>query len=251
MGAMKHSEDHRRFMARGIIAAGAVLCCPRTVVAQSRSCPPGYYGVEEPSGVTCNPWSVCVPGEHVVSWGTNVADRTCAECPPGTFTSAPNTLACLPFNNCPPGTYVSGGPTTSAGRTCAPCQTMVSFADSTNMPQCQIVRDCPPGTYVSQLPSRAVDRQCTQCAIGTLSYGTNQFRCNAKSPCPTGTYEASIGTTTTDRTCNPLEVTCVAPFIEVAPVTATSDRVCEEDRCLRPGQYAHCPYDTPVCAYVS
>lgn len=237
-------------LGRGVVVAIA-LCSPSIGNAQTRSCPPGSYGVEEPNGVVCYPWRVCQPGTHVVSWGTNVADRICQDCASGTYTNAPNMLACLPYNNCPAGTYMSDDPTPWGGRTCTPCQTTVTFTDSVNRYQCELVRDCPPGTYVSRLPSRASNRECTVCPPGTLSRDVNQHRCTPTALCPSGTYETSIGTPTSERLCSPREVECVTPFVEVAPVTATSDRRCEEDRCLRPGQYAHCPFDTPECSYVS
>lgn len=234
-----------------------LLCLVASVSGQSRSCPPGAFSnvtLPNVSGVqsTCDTYTECLPGFRVVAWGDSNTDRQCAACFTGTYTSALNQLQCLPYNDCQPGTRHVSGPSASTGRVCEDCTTLVSFTSTMNQPACSAVRSCPPGSYVAGLPTRAADRQCSSCPTNSYTFAVNTHRCSTATACAVGVaYEDIAPTASTDRHCADASPSCGSTDIEVAPVTANADRQCAENMCLRPGIFARCPIDAPLCSYVS
>lgn len=226
--------------------------CWQQVSAQTRSCPPGTFLNTSAGTNQCDPYSTCAAGSFVTFWGNATANRLCSPCVTGTFTNQPNQITCLPYNDCPAGTRIISGPTVSTGRVCEDCNTLLTYTALPNQLSCLPVRTCPPGTFVSGLPTRAVNRQCFPCSSETFSFADNTHRCNLALVCSPGTeYQTVAPTSSTDRHCTPATSQCTPSEIEVAPVTSTADRQCSENMCLRPGIFAFCPIDRPVCSYVS
>eukprot|EP00038_Savillea_parva_P001295 m.102897 g.102897 ORF g.102897 m.102897 type:complete len:1072 (-) comp10455_c0_seq1:229-3444(-) len=219
----------------------------RTTTTPRRACPVGEY---QEGSRGCEPWTTCPAGTRVSFWGTPTMDRQCEPCGAGEYTNQPNQLNCVLYNDCPPGTIVVSGPTTTTGRVCAACSTTINFNDQVNGRDCVNVRTCPPGTFMSRLPTRSADRQCTNCLGDTYSYLNNTYVCLARRICRPGQeYGLAQPTPTTDRQCATATISCAYDEIEVSPVTATTDRACEENLCLRAGQYAYCDESVPQCSY--
>ncbi len=97
--------------------------------------------------------------------GSATADRTCAACASGTFSTASNALACTAWSDCIAGTYVSTPGSAVANQQCTTCASG-QFSTTTNAASCTAWTTCPPGTFESAPGTATADRQCAPCPGG-------------------------------------------------------------------------------------
>eukprot|EP00054_Salpingoeca_dolichothecata_P028325 m.214394 g.214394 ORF g.214394 m.214394 type:complete len:6684 (-) comp26186_c0_seq6:25-20076(-) len=187
------------------------LCTPGSVDADNdpatecTACPTGQFQPAR-GKTTCDPWTVCGPGSHILSAGSKTANVVCEECQVGvTFNSVGNNSDCLKVTECNLDThYESDGPT------------LISDTVCTTLTACDFSQQ-----YESGPPSRFSDRVCstlTSCAAG------EEFESQAK-------------TVTSDRICDTATV-CTENQFEVSPLTSVADRVCQDHtKCVVDKQY--------------
>lgn len=76
------------------------------------TCPFGFWDDDASTTTPCVAWADCVPGDAVATQGTPTSNRTCSQCPAGTFSDTVSATACTP---CAPGSWSfwswTGGPT--------------------------------------------------------------------------------------------------------------------------------------------
>lgn len=67
----------------------------------------------------CTPWTVCGPGRYVVAEGDARTDRSCADCPAGTFSEADDAASCAPWTECGDGLHGIWPGSATQDRRCA------------------------------------------------------------------------------------------------------------------------------------
>lgn len=165
----------------------------------------------------CVPRSRCGAGEYVTAPGSSRADRRCADCEQGWFSTVMNADACMAWSVCAAGTYVANTPSSVEDASCAACGVGQYCAGADAAPvacggdswdhdadpftACAPTTPCLPGQYVSGASSPVVDRSCAPCAAGRFSGATNAESCTVWSTCRVGDAETSAGSSTKDRTC--------------------------------------------------
>lgn len=88
--------------------------------APAFSCTDTSYDHDQDPTTECRAMTICAAGQYVVSGGTKVQDRVCAECLPATFSSASNAAACTPWTVCSWAQVETQSPSSSTDRSCAP-----------------------------------------------------------------------------------------------------------------------------------
>jgi alpha-tubulin suppressor-like RCC1 family protein len=195
-GQYSSSDNQTSCQPQGTCAAGTVQTAPGTATSPAicAACEPGTYCAGDTTpAAACGPstWdndgnpatpcvekTPCAPGTFVSSEGTTTADRLCAPCEAGQYSTATNAAACTPWSSCSPGTYVSGAPSATADRVCDSCAAG-TFTGTSDADSCAAWTNCPPGTYVSNTPSLTVDRICAACPPGQTSTVENAPSCSA------------------------------------------------------------------------
>lgn len=199
------------------------------------------------NATACTPYLVsCGPGTF---WNNSVvnatAERTCAACSTGTFSSGSNSRACTSYSTtCPTGTFWDNfGQAPRADRTCRNCS-IGTYANDTNQVSCQFKQvTCLPGSFVTN-PGFVNERICGACGSGSFTDNINLNGCRALQMCPPGTVWSNVAVTTSaDRTCGPCapgtysttnntKLSCTVYGTECQPGTyssnlsTTQDRVC-------------------------
>jgi hypothetical protein len=188
----------------------------------------------------CMPRTDCVAGQFVLEEGDAVADRICAPCSAGSYSTAANAASCSAWAICAPGEYVLSPGTATSDRVCAAC--LAGFTEGENATSCTAWQTCVPGQRVSTEGTAASDRQCAGCVSGTFSTVTNATSCEIWQDCTTGTFVTNTPTATTDRECAACapgtftdgpnqsacldQGTCSAGSVQTAPGTSTSPVSC-------------------------
>ncbi len=244
-------------------AAECTMCAAGTFAAVGSStctaCPTGTWDQDHDPGSPCVDQSTCPAGTFVQAGGSATANRACASCEAGTFSSGPNAASCTACaagtsaganaTSCTPcaaGTYAAAG----AG-SCEACSSDTWDHDNNPATACAAKTACSAGTRVDSAGSATANRTCTSCAAGTFSSGPNAASCtacaagtsagaNATSctPCAAGTYAAAgagsceaCSSDTWDHD-NNSATACVAKFtcsvgMQIdSPGSATADRTC-------------------------
>ena len=218
-------------------------------IASCLQCTLGSSYVADPA-LLCAAVRTCSPGEGVVSPPTTVADRECAPCAPGTYSSAAALLANpdAPCSPCPPQTYQPGPGASACIAQSAPCDGVTEYAIGAATPTsdraCGAVKTCGPDEYEFAAPTPTSDRHCRPrgyCRSGQYSTaqptafsriecaacpaGTQQLRLSHRlgscDPCPAGTFKAIAG----KQACSALADCPPGTHVPTTP-TATTDRVC-------------------------
>jgi len=125
----------------------------------------------------CVPWTHCEPGQVVLEDGTETSDRTCADCPSGSYSLQNDATACRPLRVCAPGEHVRSEGSSSHNTLCQPCPAGM-FSEHTDSPECTA---CPEGTFSS----------------------SGQSACTPHRACAWTRVEATPGTPTSDTVCAP------------------------------------------------
>lgn len=128
-------------------------------------CEPCSAGTWSMAGATsCTSWSSCAPGSQVETMGSDTADRSCAPCAAGTFSSTVNASACEP---CPAGSFaaVPGAVACSPWRTCGAMEYEAAAPSDTSDRVCEAVTECGATEYESTPPTAMSDRECTPCSM--------------------------------------------------------------------------------------
>jgi MYXO-CTERM domain-containing protein len=87
------------------------------------ACTPCVSGSWSAAGATsCAPWKSCALGSYVSTAASTSADRVCAACAAGSFSSSPNQSTCLPWSTCASTEFESSAGSPTVDRTCTACR---------------------------------------------------------------------------------------------------------------------------------
>jgi hypothetical protein len=181
------------------------------------ACAAGYWDHDNNAATACVAKTTCVAGESVVSDGTATADRQCASCASGSFSTTSNAPSCTAWSSCAAGTYVSVPGTPSSDRQCADC-TSGTYTTQPNQSVCLAADACAAGTEQTAPATSTSPPQCAACAAGNYCPGGTTAKqacasstwdhdanaataCVNWTNCSAGQFVAADGTTTTDRSC--------------------------------------------------
>ena len=140
----------------------------------------GYQPDDNSGADSCTPHTTCGPGQKVNSEGDATSNRTCTNCPAGTFSEINNASSC---NSCASGDYASG----TANPSCSPCGDGKT-AKTTNT------------TGAGAVASGA--KYCVSCGVGKWDHDTHAHTvCQTHSTCAVGKGASNTPNATTDRTC--------------------------------------------------
>lgn len=189
------------------------------VYTGTSTCAAGTYDHDLEPSTACLAWTVCVPGQRVLSSGSSTQDRSCSECAVGFFSTTDNSAACSIWTECPAGTFVSNTPSKTIDRACADCG-VGTFTAASNASQCAPHVPCAAGTVQSSVGTTTSNPTCSPCTAGNYCAGATTpsepcatgtwdhdhapaTACVAKRSCAANEYVTNEGDTVTDRTCTP------------------------------------------------
>ena len=195
---------------------------------------------------SCVPLSVCGAGTYVSAAATPIANRMCAPCANGTFSSQPNSDTCKAWKTCASGETESVAPALTSDRVCSACgsgkyslngtcttltecaatEYESKAASATSDRTCKAISDCVPGNKQTAAPTKTSDRQCGPCGASSFSTTKNADSCSAWSVCTAAQYESVAPSATADRVCSGLTSCTPGQRIKTG-ATATTNRVCE------------------------
>ena len=161
----------------------------------------------------CSNMTECVPGEYVLTPGTETTNRVCESCTAGIdYSTTTNAASCTGVTNACDGTttYETQAPTVTQDRTCS------------NMTECVA------GEYVLTAGSATTNRICEACTAGTdYSTTTNAASCTGvTNECDGVTvYETQAPTVTQNRICSNM-TECVAGEYVLTAGSSTTNRIC-------------------------
>jgi len=106
-----------------VAASGQCNACePGTVCAGGDAprvaCEAGTWDHDHNAATGCVPWTRCLPGQRVESFGSAIADRTCVACAQGLFSSQENAPACSAWSVCGAGFAELSSGTATRDRVC-------------------------------------------------------------------------------------------------------------------------------------
>lgn len=193
-----------------VVRAGTATEEPRCEVCESGQHCPGEgqgYGCGvvdwDHDGDPATPCIVatdCAAGTYVTAAATSLADRQCAPCGVGRFSSEANAAACAFWTDCTLGERVLAEPTSAADRRCEMCPDG-TFSGSQNAPVCEPWRNCGPGTYVERRATSGFDRRCAPCARRRFSDTENAAACTPWTQCGPDAVFSAFGSNTADVGC--------------------------------------------------
>ncbi len=82
------------------------------------SCGGNTFDDDGDPATSCETKTSCAPGQEIDDPGDAVTDRTCADCPQGEFTSAPNTDDCSPHTECTDAEFLGEPGTETSDNVC-------------------------------------------------------------------------------------------------------------------------------------
>lgn len=182
---------------------GAGQCAPGTVEVEPATgttpsvcevCPAGTYCAGEQAEVVacggetwdddaspatpCILKTDCAAGKYVVSDGSALANRSCAACASGSYSSSTNAPSCSSWSTCSAGTYVSTVGTSASDRECTPCSAG-TYSGSSNASSCTTWSVCvAPSYYMSRAGSATADRECDVCTPPEQTSTNNDPTCS-------------------------------------------------------------------------
>src|SRR5262249_43370531 len=147
--------------------------------------------------------------------GSAVADRQCAACADGTYSSSTNQAACAPFDECAAGTEQSVAATASSPPVCVACNAGEYCAggeasrqactgrtwddDSNPGTACTPWAHCVTGEAIAVPGSPTNDQTCAPCASGTFSGQLDAAACAPWTTCAPGSFIRTPGTDISDH----------------------------------------------------
>ena len=217
-GAWHLFLQHPRRIGAAVLALFTVIACGgEEAQPADTSCAAGSYDDDLDASTPCAPWTECAPGQYVSAEGSATADRSCAGCASGTFSTIANATGCVPWSACAAGTYVTNTPSNSIDRTCAACAPG-TYTSGENQASCLPHGSCLAGTVQTAPGSSTSPPVCATCAAGTYCAGGDA----PAAPCADDAWDHDADPATT---CAPR--TDCAPGQHVsAPGSATADRTC-------------------------
>lgn len=231
---MKHALRLRSsshvLMVVSLLALAPVPGCGGGGTVDPDPCASGTFDDDGDATTACVAWSVCAAGEYVAASGSPTADRECAACGTGTFSTTTNAIACTAFTECVAGEYEEVSGAASADRVCSTCGSG-TFSTTTNASTCTAVTLCQPGQFVSTAGTSTADQACSPCATGSFAAGTNAVSCATHADCQPGTARIALGTATADTDCEPCALGTFAAGLNEASCeawTACADRFVED-----------------------
>ena len=164
-------------------------------------------------------------GLHTLAERTPTSDRVCSQCPwqqlPLDGPDGPCVECTLELDR-----YQDVGLCRSQPAPCSVATFQEAPATPTSARQCRSLTNCSAGQYVAQPRTPTSDRRCAPCPDGFFSNSTNPAACQPWTVCAAGTtYQCSEPSRTSDRECCRVQP-CGFSEQEVAPATATTDRLC-------------------------
>lgn len=141
--------------------------------APSVPCDAGEWDDDSDASTVCQPKSACSAGTRVSEPGSDVSDRSCADCQEGTYTDEDNLPTCLPQADCVAGQYVSTPGSTSQLRECAACEEG-AFSDSENATECTPHSTCELDEQVVLPGSMTQDLKCACVYYVSASSGNDE-----------------------------------------------------------------------------
>ena len=240
----KFTASHSRLSLAATLVLLLVACGTEGAATPDaeRTCENGLL-----AGDICTPWATCPAGTYVVGAPSGTADRSCAGCPSGTFSTTENVEACTPWSTCSPGSYVSSPGSAVADQESAPC-TSGTYSSSANQAACVPFGTCAAGSAQAE-GTPASEATCTTCEAGTHCAGGDA----PKSPCGVGKNLDSWDHDGDPATACVLWTQCLpGNFVSVAG-TATADRQCLPcpDGKISKGPNAAACVDPPVVAGIA
>ncbi|HEX6243071.1 MAG TPA: hypothetical protein VFZ61_19290, partial [Polyangiales bacterium] len=198
----------------GTTAPDVVEPAPDAPIAVA--CATGSFDHDGLPATACVPWTDCTLGEYVREAGSGTLDRTCASCPAGSFSAAPNALVCNAWKSCAPGSFVSTEPSAQNDRSCTACAAGTQSLE-VNAVSCQPIGACPLGMLETAPATATTPASCEACAAGFFCPGGPQAEqcadarwdddADASTPCvphrtcSAGEFVAAAGSATQDRSC--------------------------------------------------
>ena len=166
------------------------------------ACGQGQWDHDQDPATPCQPHSDCAAGTFVNGNGSATTDRTCEDCPDGSFTDGLNSAVCQPWGTCTAGQYIATAGSPSSNRLCEACAEG-SFSAGSDWEECLAWRDCDAGMYIYQEGTDKVDRICEDCAAGSFTSEANMLMCQAWQECVPGEYVVELASATQDHICEP------------------------------------------------
>lgn len=169
----------------------------------------------------CHPLTVCQPGQHVVAEHTATADRVCATCATGTWSSRANQAWCEQCTSLEGACEAGQQPSLCLPTRDSKCTACAAgkFGNSRTQGCTLWGIPCGPGTVETVAPSAVSDRVCAQCPAGSFR-SPAMPACKAWSVCSsTIGVETLPGTPSTDRLCS-VEQQAAAPTAALPRVPA-------------------------------
>ena len=166
------------------------------------ACGQGQWDHDQDPATPCQPHSDCAAGTFVNGNGSATTDRTCEDCPNGSFTDGLNSAVCQPWGTCTAGQYIATAGSPSSNRLCEACAEG-SFSAGSNWDECMAWRDCDAGMYVYQDGTDKNDRICEDCPASSFTSEANMPLCQAWQECVPGEYVVQLGSAIQDNICEP------------------------------------------------
>ncbi len=141
------------------------------------SCLEGTWDHDGDPTTPCAAWSTCAAGTYVVQAPSATADRTCAPCANGYYSTAEDQAACT-AGTCGVGTVqtIAGSSTTPA--TCAECAPGTWDHDADPATECAPWTTCAIGQKVVTIGTPSADRTCSPCGTAQTSANENAASCH-------------------------------------------------------------------------
>jgi hypothetical protein len=213
------------------------------------ACPTDTFQNQAGTARSCKTKQTCGQGQYAESAGSATSDRVCTACTAGKYQPAVShtEAACLQATACTSGKYTTST-SLSSDTTCGTCASG-KFAESPTAAVCTAFQECRlSGSYVETEGTITSDRVCGICAAGTYVSGST---CLPQVACSPGTYPSIYGGNARLTVCSACAAgkyqedttlksvlcwrwqTCSIIEEEIAPGTASSDRVCarKTDEC--------------------
>ncbi len=166
----------------------------------AHACEEGTWDHDGEPASNCVDQTTCAVGEFISEPGSALTDRTCENCPQGTFSLEVNAEACQPLSDCEPGTFASSEGDATSDRTCEVCP-VGSFTTKANEDECSEWTVCQPREYIEATGTATSDQNCSPCADGEYSVGENAGSCTPEGECPAGTEQTAPASDTTPPDC--------------------------------------------------
>lgn len=187
-GTYTSGENQSACVAEGECDAGTVQTAPGSVMAPptceacsagsycaggeapSVVCPLGTWDHDQDPATECVDQTDCLAGEYIADEGSTTADRDCATCDTGQYSTTQNASACTDWTECMPGEYVLSTGSATTDRACAPCDEE-TYSTEENQASCLPWGECAAGTEQTAPGNDTAPPTCEACSIGYYCAG--------------------------------------------------------------------------------